>query len=260
MLLGAAAAALGAVVVPGVTSVRASTATRVVVERADLGGRVAQALAAGAPVAGLFGGDDDARRPAGAPAPVERLEVRRRPTSRVERVAPVPGADRRRHDRRPRRRRWVAASRRRRISRWSRRSPPRWAPRSRCSMPIADDYGWVAKERYIGRSGQHIAPRLYLGARHLRGVPAPRRRPRREGRRRDQRGPGGPHLPARRLRDRGRPLRGGSRAPGGPGQVTGHEVRRRYSWLNGSTPSTTSSSSAAASRACPRPSRRPRTA
>ena len=43
-------------------------------------------------------------------------------------------------------------------------------------MPIADDFGWVAKERYIGRSGQHIAPRLYLALgisgtpQHLEGV------------------------------------------------------------------------------------------
>ena len=27
---------------------------------------------------------------------------------------------------------------------------------------IADDFGWVAKERYIGRSGQHVSPRLYV--------------------------------------------------------------------------------------------------
>ncbi|HLM96410.1 MAG TPA: electron transfer flavoprotein subunit alpha/FixB family protein, partial [Acidimicrobiales bacterium] len=45
-----------------------------------------------------------------------------------------------------------------------------------CSMPIADDFGWAAKDRYIGRSGQHISPRLYVaigisGApQHLDGV------------------------------------------------------------------------------------------
>ena len=45
-----------------------------------------------------------------------------------------------------------------------------------CSMPIVDDFGWVAKERYIGRSGQHIAPRLYLALgisgtpQHLEGI------------------------------------------------------------------------------------------
>lgn len=45
-----------------------------------------------------------------------------------------------------------------------------------CSMPVADDLGWIAKDHYIGRSGQKIAPRLYLalgisGApQHLEGV------------------------------------------------------------------------------------------
>lgn len=45
-----------------------------------------------------------------------------------------------------------------------------------CSMPVADDLGWVAKDHYVGRSGQKIAPRIYLtlgisGApQHLEGV------------------------------------------------------------------------------------------
>ncbi|NLP59261.1 electron transfer flavoprotein subunit alpha/FixB family protein [Lutibacter sp. B1] len=45
-----------------------------------------------------------------------------------------------------------------------------------CSMPIADDLGWISKDRYIGRSGQTISPRLYIalgisGApQHLEGV------------------------------------------------------------------------------------------
>jgi electron transfer flavoprotein alpha subunit len=45
-----------------------------------------------------------------------------------------------------------------------------------CSMPIADDFGWVPRERYVGRSGLHIAPRLYLALgisgtpQHLEGV------------------------------------------------------------------------------------------
>jgi electron transfer flavoprotein alpha subunit len=45
-----------------------------------------------------------------------------------------------------------------------------------CSMPVADDLGWVPKERYVGRSGQKIAPRLYLALgisgmpQHLEGV------------------------------------------------------------------------------------------
>lgn len=45
-----------------------------------------------------------------------------------------------------------------------------------CSMPVADDLGWIEKERYVGRSGQHIAPRLYLAVgihgapQHLEGI------------------------------------------------------------------------------------------
>lgn len=45
-----------------------------------------------------------------------------------------------------------------------------------CSMPVADDLGWVAKERYVGRSGQHISPQLYLAVgisgapQHLEGI------------------------------------------------------------------------------------------
>lgn len=45
-----------------------------------------------------------------------------------------------------------------------------------CSMPIADDLGWLPKERYVGRSGQQISPALYLAVgidgapQHLEGV------------------------------------------------------------------------------------------
>ncbi|QZN86665.1 electron transfer flavoprotein subunit alpha/FixB family protein [Cellulomonas sp. C5510] len=45
-----------------------------------------------------------------------------------------------------------------------------------CSMPVADDRGWLDRSRYVGRSGRHIAPRLYLAVgisgapQHLEGV------------------------------------------------------------------------------------------
>lgn len=45
-----------------------------------------------------------------------------------------------------------------------------------CSMPVSEDLGWLPRDRFIGRSGQQISPRLYLtvglsGApQHLQGV------------------------------------------------------------------------------------------
>jgi electron transfer flavoprotein alpha subunit len=45
-----------------------------------------------------------------------------------------------------------------------------------CSMPVADDLHWLGPERYIGRSGQRIAPGLYLALgisgepQHMEGV------------------------------------------------------------------------------------------
>lgn len=45
-----------------------------------------------------------------------------------------------------------------------------------CSMPIADDLGWIEKSRYIGRSGQQISPQLYVAVgisgspQHMEGV------------------------------------------------------------------------------------------
>jgi len=45
-----------------------------------------------------------------------------------------------------------------------------------CTMPVAEDLGWLPKERYVGRSGQQIAPQLYLAVgisgamQHLEGI------------------------------------------------------------------------------------------
>jgi electron transfer flavoprotein alpha subunit len=45
-----------------------------------------------------------------------------------------------------------------------------------CSMPIAEDVKWLPKDCYVGRSGQHLSPRLYLAVgisgapQHLDGV------------------------------------------------------------------------------------------
>lgn len=45
-----------------------------------------------------------------------------------------------------------------------------------CSMPVADDLGWVEQSHYVGRSGQHITPQLYVAVgihgapQHLEGI------------------------------------------------------------------------------------------
>ncbi len=172
VLLAAAATALGAAVVPGLLSVAADGDT-LTVERADLGGRVLETLATSAPVAGLFGGDD-ITPPDGAAAPVSIMALV--PAAvRVDHTAPVPGAT-------------GGVTTAERVVSVGRGVKAKvdleiveglasaLGAEIACSMPIADDFGWVAKERYIGRSGQHIAPRLYLALgisgtpQHLEGV------------------------------------------------------------------------------------------
>jgi electron transfer flavoprotein alpha subunit len=171
-LLGPVAIALGAVIVTGARAL-ALDGDAVVVERTDLGGRVDQALATSAPLAALFGGDD-VPAPAGATAPIERVEGAASDV-RVERLAPVPGAT-------------GGVTTAERVVSVGRGLKAKadlpmveelaaaLGAEIACSMPIADDYGWVAKERYVGRSGQHIAPRLYLALgisgtpQHLEGV------------------------------------------------------------------------------------------
>jgi electron transfer flavoprotein alpha subunit len=45
-----------------------------------------------------------------------------------------------------------------------------------CSMPLADDLGWLPRDRFVGRSGLQISPRLYVAVgisgapQHLQGV------------------------------------------------------------------------------------------
>jgi electron transfer flavoprotein alpha subunit len=171
-LLGWIGAALGASVISGVSSMQAD-GEAVLVERVGLGGRVIESFAVGSPLAALFDGEDTPP-PADARAPVEHLPLE--PIEiRLERTVPVPGAtggvstaDR------------VVA-----IGRGLKAKDDLAIVESlaaalgaevACSMPIADDFGWVAKERYVGRSGQQIAPRLYVAVgisgmpQHLEGV------------------------------------------------------------------------------------------
>mgnify|MGYP000923741973 FL=1 len=174
-VLGAVAAGLDAVVVPGVLGMTYDGDT-VLVERSDLDGRVVETLATTAPVAGLFGGAD-APAPALStpPPPIDRWEIGTRADIRLERTEPVAGhgvgivgAER-----------VVAVGR----GLKARADLPLVEGLAEalgaavgCSMPVADDYGWLEKERYIGRSGQHISPRLYVAVgisgapQHLDGV------------------------------------------------------------------------------------------
>jgi len=173
-LLGTVAAALGAVVIAGVLHMSLESGT-LVVERTDLGGRVVETLASKAPMAGLFGGDDVPALATATPAPIERLDAGSPADIRVEKTEPVRGANAGVRSAE----RVVAVGRGLKAKAdlaLVEELAATLGAEIGCSMPIADDYGWVAKERYVGRSGQHISPRLYVAVgisgapQHLDGV------------------------------------------------------------------------------------------
>ena len=173
VVLGAASVALGAVLVPGVLTMSIEGDT-VIVDRTDLGGRVVETLATGASLAALFGGEDT--WPAATPAPpIARLDGISPADLLIERTEPLSGASAG----------VVGAERVVSVGRGLKaaadlalveRLAAAMGAEIGCSMPIADDFGWVPKERYVGRSGQHISPRLYLAVgisgapQHLEGV------------------------------------------------------------------------------------------
>ena len=171
VLLGAVAARIGAAVVPGMLDLAASDGD-VVVTRAALGGEVIETLVTGGPVATVFVGEDVE---SGAPDAVDVVEQAAiAADARIEGTEPVGSAT------------GVAdAARVVSFGRGVRAKADVALIRQladvlgaelACSMPIADDLGWLEKERYVGRSGQHIAPRLYLAVgiggapQHLEGV------------------------------------------------------------------------------------------
>lgn len=173
VLLGAAAARLGAAVVPSAVGL-AVDGDAVVVERLAIGGAVLETVASSGPVAVIFAGEDVPTP--GTAAPVAELP------------ADVPGADVRVERREPAAVGTSGVRAAARVVSVGRGLKARedlavvqaladaLGAEIACSMPIADDFGWVAKERYIGRSGQHIAPRLYLALgisgtpQHMEGV------------------------------------------------------------------------------------------
>lgn len=172
-LLGAAAVRLGAALVPGVLSLRAE-GDGIVVECSAVGGGVVATLAVAGPLAALFTGDEDVPE-AGAPAPVRVLTDGAAPADlRVAaRVTGARSAGVRDADRVVGVGRGLKAKADLALVEGLAAA---LGAEIACSMPVAEDLGWVAKERYVGRSGQHISPRLYLALgisgtpQHMEGV------------------------------------------------------------------------------------------
>jgi electron transfer flavoprotein alpha subunit len=173
VLAGAAAAKLGAAVLPGGLMLSVN-GDNTVVERVDLGGRIIETIETAGPVVTFYAGDD-VEMAGSASAPIEEVAGDGVADIKVEKTEPIAGAGA------GITKAAVVVS----IGRGLKKKEDLAIIQSLadalgaeigCSMPVADDLGWVEKERYIGRSGQHIAPRLYIaigiqGApQHLEGV------------------------------------------------------------------------------------------
>lgn len=171
VLLGAIAGRLHTRLVPAVVAVEVAD-DRVLVRRAAVGGETIETLASTAAVAAIYGGDDDLP-PVGTDAPVTSVDLVPAPLSVVasEPVAVASGL-----------------SDAERVVSFGRGVKARddvalvqgladaLGAELACSMPIADDLGWLDTSRYVGRSGNHISPALYLAVgiggapQHLEGV------------------------------------------------------------------------------------------
>jgi electron transfer flavoprotein alpha subunit len=171
VLLGAAAARLGAAVVPGVIGL-ATDGPTLLVRRAAIGGETIETLAADGPVAAIYAGED-VTPPASAPTtvtvvpltPVQMAVLSSDPIAVASGLADAPRVVS--FGRGVRARDDVALIR---------QLADTLDAEIACSMPVADDLGWLEKERYVGRSGNHISPNLYLAVgiagapQHLEGV------------------------------------------------------------------------------------------
>ena len=172
-LLTAAAVPLGAALLTRVLTVRPQDGA-LVVDRSSLGGAVVETLTVRGPLAAVLEDADDAS-PAAAQATVAALAPTGAPVPMQVKREPLPGAAAGIRD----------AARVVSVGRGLRSKDDlalldgllaALGAELACSMPVADDLGWVPKERYVGRSGQHIAPRLYLALgiagmpQHMEGV------------------------------------------------------------------------------------------
>lgn len=170
-LAAAIVAGLDAVAVPGVTAVTAN-GTGVVAELLSLRGRVLETVQVEAPLIGFFAGDD-ADVPGGTPVEIEPLDgapaaITSEAVASASGGAGLESAER------------VVSVGRGLKSRDDLKLIEQLAgvldAEIGSSMPVADDLGWVAKDHYVGRSGQHITPRLYLAVgisgapQHMEGV------------------------------------------------------------------------------------------
>lgn len=171
VLLGAAAARLGAAVVPGLIGVVTDGPT-LLLRRAAIGGETIETLATDGPVAAVYAGEDVAL-PASGPTPVTAVGVTplQMAVLSSDPIAVATGlADA------PRVVSFGRGVRARDDVGLIRQLADALDAELACSMPVADDLGWLEKERYVGRSGNHISPNLYLaigiaGApQHLEGV------------------------------------------------------------------------------------------
>ncbi len=170
-ILGAAAVAIGAALLPGALAVTEADG-ELRVDRAVVNGEAVETLRVAGPVA-LIVTSEDVQAPTSQPAPVSIVTAAARDVrvSGTEVVAAASGLD--------------DAER---VVSFGRglhsvddvalleKLAVALGAEIGCTMPVADDLGWLPKDRYIGRSGRHIAPGLYLAvgisgaAQHMEGV------------------------------------------------------------------------------------------
>jgi electron transfer flavoprotein alpha subunit len=172
VLMGAAAARLGAPLISRVLAARSADG-EIEVEQADLDGRVIVTLSAHAPICGLVLASDESAPERAEPARPALVEAARVLIERTG-LAAAPGAGAKIANAE----RVVAVGRgigSKEFLAEAERLASAIGAELGCSMPLSDE-GWLPSERYVGWSGQHIRPRLYLalgisGApQHLAGI------------------------------------------------------------------------------------------